>query len=261
MPARRAGASTPPSRQRCDALLDDARGPGRMIRRSRQGIGLEDAHPVAARDQELVANARADARAEQLPHPRAAEGAHRPGARVPEVGVAHHADAERIRRPDAECGADDALVLDDASAEDAPELGVRAFADQVEVELAEGRREPVRILLLPLALVVAEADPVAAVRRREQSPRTSPRRLAGASAVTPSGRATLAVVASGWNARIRIESPVARGPSSSCGSRRRPASICSTADFELGRGRDRRTVTEPAPRSRKRSGIGTQAGR
>ena len=55
------------------ALLDDARRAGRVIRGPGQGIGLEDAHAVAARDQELVADACADSGAEQLPHSRATE--------------------------------------------------------------------------------------------------------------------------------------------------------------------------------------------
>ncbi len=132
-----------------------------MVCRTRERIGLEDAHAVAAGDEELVAHSGADAWAEELPHARATEHPHRPGPRIPEVRVAHDAHPERIRGPDAERRAEDALVLDDARAEHPPELRVGALADEVEVELAERRREPVRVLLLPVALVVVEADSIA----------------------------------------------------------------------------------------------------
>src|ERR1019366_10527204 len=93
------------------ALVDDAGGAGWVVRSPRQGIRLEDAHPVAAGDQELVAHARTDPGAEQLPHARAPEHPHWPGARIPEVRVADHADAEGIRRPHAERRPDGTLMV------------------------------------------------------------------------------------------------------------------------------------------------------
>src|ERR1700683_3673860 len=131
-----------------------------MVAVTRQGIGFEDAHAVPAGDQELVANPLAHAWAEQLPDAGAAQHPHRPGAGIPEVGVADQADPHGVRGPDAERRADHALVLDDPSTEDLPELTVRPLPDQMQVELAEGRPEGVRILLLPLAFVVAKANPV-----------------------------------------------------------------------------------------------------
>ncbi len=242
-----------------DALLDDAGGPGRMIRRSRQGIGLEDAHPVAARDQELVANAGADPRAEQLPHPRAAEGAHRPGARIPEVGVAHHADPERIWRPDAECGAEDAFVLDDARAENPPELGVRSFADQVEVQLAEGWREPVWILLLPLALRVAEADAITAFAGGNIG-------LEQSRGIYPAHRREAVRSGDACGGRFRMERPDPHRIAGGAGSQQLVRISEAAGEhllhgrFELGPARVA-SGHWPAPRSRNRSGIGTQDGR
>ena len=241
------------------AQLDHARRPGRVVRCTREGIGLEDAHPIAPRDQELVANAGPDPGCEQLPDPRGAERAHRPGARVPEVRVADHADTQRIRRPDAEGGSGDALVLDDASAEDSPELAVRAFADQVEVKFAKGRPEPVRILLLPFAFVVVEADSIARLAGRDAC-------LEQAGGMQTAHGCDPVRARHAGAGRLWVERPDAQDVSDGARSEEFVGIVQTAGEhlldrrFELGRARIL-DGHELAPRRRKRSGMGTQAGR
>src|SRR3712207_9065671 len=62
------------------------------------------------------------------------------------VEVAHDADRAGRRRPHRERRAGHALDLADVRAELRVQLLVAAFADQVEVDLAERRREAVRVL-------------------------------------------------------------------------------------------------------------------
>ena len=65
---------------------------------------------------------------------------------VPGVEVTDDADRACRRRPDRECGASDALVIADVSAELLVDLLVAALADQVQVELTERQRERIGIL-------------------------------------------------------------------------------------------------------------------
>ena len=67
-------------------------------------------------------------------------------AAVPAVEVADDPHGPGVGRPHRERRAGDALVLADVGAEQLPQLVVAALADQVEVELAERRPEPVRVV-------------------------------------------------------------------------------------------------------------------
>src|SRR5215831_16771433 len=138
---------------RCQPLLvapgvargeHDRRGGGRMLGAAGHGVGLAPPPPVGAADVELVAGAVADSGHEQLPHPRAAERAHRVAAPVPVAEVADDPRTVRVRRPYGERGAADlaetdavGAVLAHVRAKHLPELLVPALADQVQVGLAE----------------------------------------------------------------------------------------------------------------------------
>jgi hypothetical protein len=81
---------------------------------------------------------------------------------VPEVEVADDADGARGRRPHRERRADDAFDLAYVRAEELVDPLVAALGGEMEVELAEGRRECVRVVDDEgRALRVADLEPVA----------------------------------------------------------------------------------------------------
>ncbi len=138
---------------------DRGRG-GRDLRAAGQRVGAQGARAVRAGDLELVQLALADARNEQLPHPRGAERAHRVPGRVPEVEAPRDPHAPRVRRPHRETRAGHALVGQDVRAEHPPQLLVPALADQVQVQLAERGQEAVGVLGLVDGAVVGHEQPV-----------------------------------------------------------------------------------------------------
>ena len=102
--------------------------------------------------------------------PRGAQRAHRHQAAVPAVEVADDPDAARVRRPDREAHAGDALVRARMRAEHVVQPLVRPLADEVQVDLAERRAEPIRVVELPgVAVGEAEADPVVGTARAARS--------------------------------------------------------------------------------------------
>ena len=104
-------------------------------------IGLERQHvAVAADDLVFVLVAGARARHEDFPEAVAAHP-HGVAAAVPVVEVADDADAPRVRREHREGDAGDALEHHRVRAELVVELEVRAFAQQIEVELRQDRRK------------------------------------------------------------------------------------------------------------------------
>jgi hypothetical protein len=74
-------------------------------------------------------------------------------AAIPPVEVADDGDALRIRRPDREMRAMDALMRHHMRAEHGPEVPMRAFAHQVFVHLADDRAEAVGVVELPAVAV------------------------------------------------------------------------------------------------------------
>ncbi len=143
----RGGSSLEPRLVAPDVLrVVHHRGVGRRhLGLERERIGLQPQPSFLRPDLELVLRALVDAGNEQLPDPRRAERAHRVQAAVPEVEVADHGDRARVRRPDGERGANDAVELPDVRAEPLVEMLVAALHDEVEVELAERRQERVRV--------------------------------------------------------------------------------------------------------------------
>src|SRR6185437_10747627 len=127
---------------------------------------------VTGDDLVFVFVARLGAGDEDLP-PAVAAHAHGMAAAIPQIEVADDADAARIRRPDDEGDAVDAFHLYRMGAELVVELQVIAFAEQIEVEVGQYRREAIGILELDLLLAVARAQAVllAANRAGEQAGR------------------------------------------------------------------------------------------
>src|SRR5438270_9674350 len=116
----------------------------RLSTKPRNSSGLPK-RDVAAVELEFVVRAFGAARDEELPDAARAERAHRVQATVPAVEVADDADRARVRRPDRERGAGDAVDLAHVRAELLVQLFVAAFAGEVQVELAERRHERVRV--------------------------------------------------------------------------------------------------------------------
>lgn len=131
-------------------LGDDGGGRGRHLRTPCHRVGAHRVGTVGPCDVELVERALADPRHEQLPHPAGAERAHRQSRPVPVVEVTGDPYAPGIGRPDGEAGAGHALVDHRPGAERPPQLLVPALADQMQIELAEGGQEAVRVPHLQL---------------------------------------------------------------------------------------------------------------
>ena len=141
---------------------DDRRGRGPRLGRERDRVGLERQQlPVRADDLVLVFVAGARARDENLP---VAVAAHPHGVApaVPEIEIADHADAPRVRREHHEGDAVDAVVLHRMRAELVVQLQMVAFAEQMQVEVGQDRRKAIGVLQLDL--VVAEARPQLVMR-------------------------------------------------------------------------------------------------
>ena len=122
---------------------------------------------AATDDVELVVVAGARMRDEQLPIADAAHP-HRMPPRIPEIEIADHADAPRVRRQHHEGDAVDALERHRMRAELVVDALVGALAEQIEVELAQYRREAVGIVELDHIVAEAGAQLIAfrAVRQR-----------------------------------------------------------------------------------------------
>ena len=119
---------------------------GRMFRPEPDRIGLQRQHRAARPlDLVLVGRALAQTGNEDLPHAGRAPAPHRVAAAIPDVEIAHDADAFRIRGPDREMHAVHALMRDHMRAKHLPQPPVRAFAQKVFVHLAQHRAEPVGI--------------------------------------------------------------------------------------------------------------------
>ncbi len=121
-----------------------------QLHRKAVRIGLEDGGAGPGADLVLVERARPDARHEQLPDPGTAAGLQRVLAAVPQVERTDHADAFCVGRPDGEPRAGQAVEFGRMRAELVVDRVVIAFAEQVQVEVGELRREVVRVVLVQL---------------------------------------------------------------------------------------------------------------
>ena len=136
--------------------------------RNAMGSALSRQLTVAPEDAELVAGARLDAGDEQLPHPGAAQRAHRVRPPAPAVEVAGDAHAARRRGPHREARAADRarrrVVVPDVGAQHVPEPLVAALADQVQVHLAQRGQPAVGVVDDVDPVGVAHGEPVVAGR-------------------------------------------------------------------------------------------------
>ena len=102
---------------------------------------------------------------------------HRMATAVPVVEIADDADAPRIGRPDGEGDAERAIMLAPMRAENGVAFVMRAFDQQVDVEIAQHRRERVDVIELVDtertlgAQAVAKARPATEHARQEARPR------------------------------------------------------------------------------------------
>lgn len=157
-------------------LGDDRRGRGRDLGAAGHRVGAQRVRSVGPGDVELVERALADTGQEQLPHTGRAERTHRIDRAVPVVEVPGDPHPLRVRRPDGEAGARDALVDHRVGAERAPQLLVPALADEMQVEIAERGQEAVRVPRLDLVGV----RPVRAVPHEQRVRRhLAPRQQSG----------------------------------------------------------------------------------
>ena len=123
--------------------------------------------PVGSGNVELVAVAGAGVRHEQFPIADAAHP-HRMSQRIPEIEIADHADGLGVRRQHHERDAVHAIERHRMRAELLVDPPVGAFAQQIEIEVAEHGREAVGIVEIDDVFAEAGTELVAfgAVRQR-----------------------------------------------------------------------------------------------
>ena len=94
---------------------------------------------------------------------------------VPEIEIADHADAARVGREHHEGHAIDAFELHRMGAELVVELEMRALAEQMQIEIAEDRREAISVLELDFAVAESGAQPIVTVLQTSRVRQTAPR--------------------------------------------------------------------------------------
>ena len=132
-----------------------------MFRPKSHGIGLQRQHAAIGTAQFVfVGRPFAQTGNEGFPDPGCAAPAHRVAAAIPDVEIAHHRNALRIRGPDGEMGACDPLMDDLMRAQHLPEATVRALAQQVFVQLAQNGAEAEGVVEFPCGTGIGGAQPV-----------------------------------------------------------------------------------------------------
>ncbi|MDR6171997.1 hypothetical protein QE359_003026 [Curtobacterium sp. SORGH_AS776] len=107
-------------------------------------------HPAGVGEElELVPLTDEGAGPEQLPDTEVGQATHRGGAAFPALEVTDHPGCGRPRGPERERDAVHAVDRGDVRAEVVPQLLVTALAEEVQVELADRRGEPVRVVGRP----------------------------------------------------------------------------------------------------------------
>src|SRR6185437_6613077 len=109
---------------------------------------------------------------------------HRVAPAVPVVEIADHADALRIGRPDREGDAEHAVMLAPMRAHHGIALVMRAFGEEMEVEIAQDRRKGIDVIELDDAEIAFGAQPIAEAWPPPEDARPQPflmeaRQLAG----------------------------------------------------------------------------------
>ena len=161
-----------------------------MLGLLRVRVGLQRQQlAVGPDDLVFVEVARAQPRHEQFPEAAGMQPAHRHAPAVPVVEIPDQADPLRVRRPHREPNSLDALMHRRVRAELLKTGVVVALDQQMDVELAEHRRETVDVVELANMPAIGRAQPIAerllAVRNRGceepigMQPLTARRDLAG----------------------------------------------------------------------------------
>ena len=110
------------------------------------GVGLErQGVPLRSGDFVFVDRTGGDSGDEQVPHACAGVKAHGAAAAVPGVEAADHGHAARIRRPYGEADAGHAVHLGRVRAKRAADVVVAALTEEVEIQLAQGGADAVRV--------------------------------------------------------------------------------------------------------------------
>ncbi len=128
------------------AIPDDRRGLRRHFEIASARIRLEHAGAIGANHFELVGIALAEIGDEDFPVAAGPDRPHRVDAAVPGVEVADHADPPRIRRPHREVHAGADAVRDRVRAEFIERLEVRAFAEQMNIEVGQHRTVAIGVI-------------------------------------------------------------------------------------------------------------------
>ena len=140
-------------------LVDhDRGGAGAELRRERHRIGLQrQLLALRTDDVELVMVASGRAGHEQFPVADAADP-HRMPARIPEIEITDNADALRIRGEHDEADAIDAFELHRMGAELVIQPLMGAFAEQIEVEIAQDGGEAIGVIEIDDVVAIARAQ-------------------------------------------------------------------------------------------------------
>ncbi len=176
-------------------VVDDGRGLRWHFERDAEGIRFLENGAGARADLEFVAFAVGEPGQKDLPDAARREKPHRVHAAVPRVEVADHAHAIGIRRPHGEVDAGGRPHLDAMRAEFFERAMMRAFAEQMQIEIGQHTAVPIGIIDLDDVIAgIADAEPIvgtawraeAALRRRRK------RRLEDARRMPPRHRQQLA---------------------------------------------------------------------
>ena len=133
-------------------VVDDRGGLRRRLERPRERIGLLQNRAGSGANLELVFLAVRQVGDEHFPHAARREQPHRMDSAVPAVEVADHADAVGVGRPHREVDAGRRADDDPVRAELVEHSLVRAFAEQVQIEV--GQHAPIAIRIVDLDHVI-----------------------------------------------------------------------------------------------------------
>ncbi len=148
------------------ALVNDRGVRRRQLHRTRHRVGLHAEIPVLRLELVLVQGARANAWNEELPDPRASEGAHLVHPAIPAVEVADHTRSARVRCPHRKRRPADPVDGARPCAKGLPETSMASLVEKVQVELAGGRSEYVGIAALPRPAASEEETVAVSERQR-----------------------------------------------------------------------------------------------
>ena len=129
-------------------IPDDGRGQGRHFERDPEGVALLQHCPLTGTDLELILHPIREVGNEQLPDAVGQEQTHRGHTAVPAVEVADQADAFGVGRPYGEMHAGGRPDRETVRAELFERADVRAFPEQMQVEIGEHAAIAVRIVEL-----------------------------------------------------------------------------------------------------------------